>query len=93
MFQMLTASSTTCEFETCEAHMTSLGKVLNRLRSAKLTAKPSKCLIGYSSIECLGHNIVDKTVRPQEDKIQAIRDATWPKTKCHMKSFLGLAGF
>ena len=35
--------------------MTSLRQVLDRLRSAKLTAKPSKCLIGYSSIECLGH--------------------------------------
>ena len=39
--------------ETWEAHMTSLRQVLDRLRSAKLTAKPSKCFIGYSSIECL----------------------------------------
>ena len=73
--------------------MTSFNQVLDRLRSAKLTAKPSKCLIGYGSIECLGHNIVDQTVRPQEDKIQAIKDATLPQTKRQMKSFLGLAGF
>ena len=79
--------------ETWEAHMTSLRQVLDRLRSAKLTAKPSKCFIGYSSIECLGHNIVGHTVRPQEDKIQAIREATQPQTKHQMKSFLGLAGF
>ena len=59
--------------------MTSLRQVLDRLRSAKLTAKPSKCLIGYGSIECLGHNIVGQTVRPQEDKIHAIREATRPK--------------
>ena len=58
-----------------------------------MTAKPSKCFIGYSSIECLGHNIVGQTVRPQEDKIQAIREATRPQTKRQMKSFLGLAGF
>ena len=58
--------------ETWEAHMTSLRQVLDRLRSAELTAKPSKCLIGYGSIECLGHNIVGQTVRPPEDKIQAI---------------------
>ena len=50
--------------ETLEAHYTSLPQVLDRLRSAKLTAKPSKCLIGYGSIECLGHNIVGQTVRP-----------------------------
>ena len=79
--------------ETCKAHMTSLCQVLDRLRLAKLTAKPSKCFIGYSSIECLGHNIVGQTVRPQEDKIQAIREATQPQTKRQMKSFLGLAGF
>ena len=79
--------------ETWEAHMTSLCQVLDRLRSAKLTAKPSKCFIGYSSIECLGHNIVGQTMRPQEDKIQAITEATRPQTKRQMKSFLGLAGF
>ena len=79
--------------ETWEAHMTSLRQVLDRLPSAKLTAKPSKCMIGYSSIECLGHNIVGQTVRPQEDKIQAIREAGPPQTKRQMKSFLGLAGF
>ena len=73
--------------------MTSLRQVLDRLRSAKLTAKPSKCIIWYSSIECLGHIIVGQTVRPQEDKIQAIRDAARPQTKRQMKSFLGLAGF
>ena len=50
-------------------------------------------MIGYDSIECLGHNIVGQTVRPQEDKIQAIRDAPHPSTKRQIKSFLGLAGF
>ena len=67
--------------------------MLDRLKSAKLTAKPFKCMIGYDSIECLGHNIVGQTVRPQEDKIQAIRDAPRPSTKRQIKSFLGLAGF
>ena len=32
-------------------------------------------------------------MRPQEDKIQAIREATRPQTKRQMKSFFGLAGF
>ena len=73
--------------------MASLHQVLDRLRSAKLTAKPSKCMIGYGSIECLGHNIVDQTVRPQEDKVRTVRDAPRPTTKRLMKSFLGLADF
>ena len=79
--------------ETWRDHMTSLRQVLDRLRSGKLTAKPSKCMIGYDSIECLSHNIVGQRVRPQEDKIQAIRDVPRPSTKRQIKSFLGLAGF
>ena len=79
--------------ESWEAHTTSLCQVLDRIRSAKLTAKPSKSLIGYGSIECLGHNIADQTVRLQEDKIQAIRDATRPQTKLQMKPFCWFAGF
>ena len=79
--------------ETWKDHMTSLRQVLDRLRSAKLTAKPSKCMIGYDSIECLGHNTVGQMVRPQADKIQATRDAPRPSTKRQIKSFLGLAGF
>ena len=74
--------------ETWEDHMTSLRQVLDRLRSAKLTAKPSNCMIGYGSIECLGHNIVDQTVRPQEDKIQAIKNAPRPTKKEKSSHFL-----
>ena len=74
-------------------YMTSLRQVLDRLRSAKLTAKPSKCVIGNSSIACLGHNIEGQFVRPKDEKIQAIRDAVRPTTKKQVKSFIGLAGF
>ena len=48
--------------ESSKDHMTSLRQVSDRLRSTKLTAKPSKCMIGYDSIECLGHNIEGQTV-------------------------------
>ena len=54
--------------ETWKDHMTSLRQVLDRLRSAKLTAKTFKCMIGYDSIECLGHNILGQTVRPQRTR-------------------------
>ena len=74
--------------ETWEDHMTSLRQVLDRLRSAKLTAKPSKCMIGYDSIECLGHSIVGQTVRPQEDKIRpfVMLLARLPKGKLNLFS-------
>ena len=50
-------------------------------------------MVEIVNIDCLGHNIVDQTGRPQVDKIQVIRDASRPQTKRQMKSFLGLVGF
>ena len=79
--------------ETWEKHLKSIKATLDRLRAAKLTAKPSKCKIGYSEIECLGHNIQDQTLRPKDDKIQAVKDAQRPVTKKQVRGFLGLAGF
>ena len=79
--------------ETWKKHLKSIQATLDRLRAAKLTAKPSKCKIGYSKIECLGHNIQDHTLRPKDDKIQAVKDAQRPITKKKVRGFLGLAGF
>ena len=79
--------------ETWEKHLKSIKATLDRLRAAKLTAKPSKCKIGYSKIECLGHNIQDQTLRPKDEKIQAVKDTQRPVTKKQVGGFLGLAGF
>ena len=79
--------------ETWKKHLKSIQATLDRLRAAKHTTKPSKCKIGYSKIECLGHNIQDQTLRPKDDKIQAIKEAQRPITKKQVRSFLGLAGF
>ena len=58
--------------ETWKNHLRSIQVTLDRLQAAKLTANPSKCKIGFCKIECLGHNIQDQTLRPKDDKIQAI---------------------
>ena len=79
--------------ETWKNHLKSIQATLGRLRAAKRTAKPSKCKIGYSKIECLGHNIQVQTLRPKDDKIQAVKDAQRPITKKQVRGFLGLAGF
>ena len=39
---------------TWEQHLKVLMNLFRRLREAKLTVKPRKCFIGFSSIECLG---------------------------------------
>ena len=79
--------------ETWKKHLKSIQAILDRLQAAKLTAKPSKCKIGYSKIECLGHNIQDQTLRPKDDTIQAIKEAQRPITKKQVRGFLGFGGF
>ena len=79
---------------TWEEHIASLQDVLGRLRLASLTAKPSKCSIGYCNLECLGHVIGEaSTLRPAQDKIEAVQRAERPTTKKQVRSFLGVVGF
>ena len=79
--------------ETWKKNLKSIQATLDMLRAAKLTSKLSKCKIGYSKIECFSHNIQDQTLRPKDDKIQAIKEAQRPITKKQVQGFLGLAGF
>ena len=58
-----------------------------------LPTKSSKCQIGYGSIVYLSHNIVGQTIRPQEDKIRAVKETPRPTTKKRVRACLGLAGF
>ena len=43
--------------DTWEEHLRTLTGLLSRLRNAGLTARPSKCFIGYDQLDCLGHSI------------------------------------
>ena len=78
---------------TFEQHINILGELLTRLRDCGMTARPSKCLIGYEELECLGYLVGGQRLRPDEDKISAIKDAPVPTTKKQVRSFMGLAGF
>ncbi|XP_060553668.1 uncharacterized protein LOC132714768 [Ruditapes philippinarum] len=79
--------------ETFSHHLQVLKDLLERLRQANLTVKPSKCCFGYQSTECLGHIIGKGCLEPLPDKLEAIRDAKIPTTKKQVRSFLGLVGF
>ncbi|CAC5422124.1 unnamed protein product [Mytilus coruscus] len=78
---------------TFEQHLEVLYELLVRLKEANLTARPSKCSIGYSSQECLGHFVGDDKLKPHPDKVKAIQEAPRPVTKKQVRSFLGLVDF
>ena len=76
-----------------DEHLETIKKVLDRLRDHGLKLKPSKCKMGYSTLDYLGFKIGNSELRPQVDKINAILNLSEPKKKKDLRSFLGLVSF
>lgn len=76
-----------------QEHLQIVEEFLERLRAANLTAKPSKCFIGFQSLECLGHIAGEEKLLPVPEKVAAIQEFSTPTTKKQVRSFLGLVGF
>lgn len=78
---------------TWEQHLSHLSEVLQRIKGAGLTVNPKKCDFAKPEIRYLGHVLGRGLIRPQKDKVQAIRDCTQPQTKKEVRAFLGLTGW
>ena len=74
-------------------HLRVLEEVFRRLSSANMTVKPSKCEIGQSVVQFLGHTVGAGKCSCQEDKIKKIKEAPTPRTKKQVRSFVSLAGY
>lgn len=66
-------------------------RVLERLRRFNLKIDPAKCVFGATEIKHLGFVFSEGSVRPDPDKVSAIK--TWPKPKTvkDVKSLIGFA--
>ncbi|XP_069138852.1 uncharacterized protein [Argopecten irradians] len=78
--------------QTWEQHIDILRELFVRLRNASISARPSKCAIGYKSLEWLGHMVENERLLPNPEKVKAILEAPRPETKTQVRAFLGLAG-
>ena len=76
-----------------ERHLECLDTFFQRLDEVNLAARPSKCYLGFQTLEYLGHQLSQGKVRPMEDKLGKIAEAKPPTTKKQLRSFLGLAGY
>ena len=76
-----------------EDHLSHLRTVFQKLREARLTAKPRKCQFGMFQCSYLGHVVGQGKVKPEEAKVSAIHSFLQPRTKKDVRSFLGLAGY
>ena len=78
---------------TFEQHLIHLRQVFDRLREARLCAKPSKCRIAMSMVDFIGHRVGGGNIAPKDALIETILQFPRPRTKKQVRSFLGLAGY
>ncbi|KAF8789712.1 Retrovirus-related Pol polyprotein like [Argiope bruennichi] len=76
-----------------EDHLRHIEDILDRLNSAKLYIKPSKCQSALAHVKYLGHLVGQGLRQPAELKVQAIKEFPTPATKTQVRAFLGLAGY
>ena len=79
--------------ETWLAHIACLKELFLRLRVAKLTARPTKCVIGVQSIAFLGHIVGKGVIMPSPEKVESINQYQRPATKKQVRAFIGLTGY
>ena len=76
-----------------ESHCQTLKEVLRRLRQYGLHLKPSKCELGFSSLQYLGHFVGEGRQAPIEEKVTAIVSLPVPRTVTQLRSFLGSVNY
>jgi len=78
--------------KTKQEHENHVHEVLNRLEKHELYVKLSKSEFFVDTVEFLGHILSRHGIRPSDSKMASMN---WPspKTRKHIRQFLGLTGF
>jgi hypothetical protein len=74
-------------------HLTKLGRIFQRLRSAGLKVNAKKCHWAQDSIEYLGYLITREGISPMPKKIEAIHKIKAPTTRKQLRSFIGMVNY
>jgi len=76
-----------------DTHVSWLRVLFDRLRTAGLKLKPSKCALQQREVKCLGHVVGRDGIAPDPEKVRAVRDWAIPVNLSKLRAFLGLAGY
>jgi hypothetical protein len=84
----------------CLVHAQSLDQFLERLRevferfrNSGIFLNPSKCKLGLTQVEYVGHTIDKDGLHFTRSKLDSVLNFPRPETKKQMKSFIGLANY
>ena len=70
-----------------EEHLQVLEEFFKRLKAANLVAKPTKCELGATQVDFLGHRLGRGTVGLQNCNSEKVKDAPRPTTKKEIGTF------
>ena len=76
-----------------EEHLRTLKELFVMLRRARITARPTKCLIGANRMEFLGHQIGGDVITSSQDNLDKVQKTQHLTTKKQVRFFLGLVGY
>ena len=100
VLQGLLHHGTELYLDDCMVHASSIDEYLDRLRTVFLrfrnsgiTLNPSKCKLGLSQVEYVGHTIDSEGLHFTRSKLDSVLNFPRPETKRQLKSFLGLANY
>ena len=74
-------------------HYDNLQALLQRLRETGLTAKKSKCLFNMDSLWFYGMILTKNGIKPDQEKVVAIKNTSPPTNVTELRSFLGLVNY
>ena len=74
-------------------HVDRLKLVFERLKQSNFKVQLDKSEFLHKKVAYLGHKITSNRVKPNLDKVDAVKKFPIPKTPRDIKSFLGLAGY
>ena len=72
-----------------EEHLRILKELFGRLKRARITVVPTKCLLGANRMVFLGHQIGSDVITPSRDNLEKVQKTPRPTTctKKHVRSF------
>ena len=79
--------------ETVEEHFELIHTVLDHLQQHKLKLKLKKCQFFMDEIKCLGFVVGQDGVKPDQEKVAAIRSMPPPTTVREVRSFMGMCSY
>ena len=74
-------------------HLNHLQMALQTIQDAGLTARPKKSLVGFTSIEFLGHIVSRGIIQPDDAKKSKIKNIIPPATKKEVQRICGLLNY